>query len=76
MKPLRFDEVNVVLGENQPEYMPLPAAVVGDKVVTCWELSEEEKAQVMKEGKIWLATLTFGQPFQPTLMSVDKDDVL
>ena len=76
MKPLKFDEVNVILGEDQPEYENLPAFVKGDKVVTCWELSEEDKERVLKEGKIWMATLTFGQAFQPCLLTTNKEDMI
>ena len=54
MKPVKFAEANATFGANQPEYQPLPAMVIGDAVVSCWELTDEEKQQVMKEGKIWL----------------------
>ena len=76
MKPLNFEEANVILGKNQPEYENLPAMIQGDKVVTCWELSEEEKEAIMKEGKIWMSTLTFGRPFQPCFLTTDKEDVI
>lgn len=76
MKPVKFAEANAILGTNQPEYQPLPAMVNGDVVVSCWELTDEEKQQVMKEGKIWLGVMTFGQSLQPVLLTCDKSDVI
>ena len=79
MEPIKFDGVNVVFGANQKEYMPLPAERVGKpqtgQINTCWELSPEELKRVQETGKIWLSVLTFGQPLQPVMVSVDKPDV-
>ena len=77
MKPIEFDGVNVVFGANQPEYIPLPAERRpgrSGEVVTCWELSPEELKRVQETGKIYLGLLTFGQPLQPVIMSVDKPE--
>ena len=42
MKPKQFPESNVVYGENQDEYLPLPAHKTEEGIViTCWELSDE-----------------------------------
>lgn len=90
MKPVRFEEVNVVLGENQPDYESLPALVkdhivgVGDdaavikhgNVITCWELTDEEVADIVKNKKLWLSTLTFGHPFQPVCLTTNKEDLI
>ena len=78
MKPIKFDGANVVYGANQPEYLPLPAERRpgrSGEVVTCWELSPEEIKRVQETGKIWLSVLTFGQPLQPLLLTIDKPDV-
>jgi hypothetical protein len=32
MKPIKFKEANVTFAENQPEYIPLPAWNIRDKV--------------------------------------------
>jgi hypothetical protein len=77
MQPLNFDGANVVFGANQPEYQPLPAEMRlghSSEIVTCWELSPEELERVQETGKIWLSLLTFGQPLQPVLVSVDKPE--
>lgn len=79
MQPLNFEGANIVFGANQPEYIPLPAERVGKpetgQINTCWELSPDELKQIQETGKIWVSLLTFGQPLQPVLVSVDKPDV-
>ena len=76
MQPLNFDGANIVFGANQPEYQPLLAEFVGKpetgQINTCWELSPDELKQIQETGKIWVSILTFGQPLQPVLVSVDK----
>jgi hypothetical protein len=70
-----FPEQTVVYAKDQPEYRNLPAHVVGDKegtIICCWKLSEEEKQKVLETGEIWHSILTFNQPLQPQLLSVDK----
>lgn len=72
MKPIKFEQSNIVFGENQQEeYIPLPAHHAKDTsgtVTTCWELSPEEIEQVKKEGKIYLRMLTFYSPLQPVML--------
>jgi len=79
MEPIKFDGANVVFGENQPEYDPIPAERVGrpetGQINTCWELSPEEIKLVQETRKIWLSVLTFGQPLQPVLLTAEKPDV-
>lgn len=79
MKPIEFPGCNVVFGKNQPEYMPLPAERIENndfgQVVTCWELSEEEREKVLQDGKIWVSLLTFGHPLQPILVTAEKPGV-
>lgn len=68
MKPIEFEGHNVVFAKDQPEYPPLPAHKAEDgTVITCWELSPEEKEGVSKTGKIFIKMLTFNQPLQPIL---------
>lgn len=90
MKPVRFDESNTVIGEDQPEYMPLPALIkpysvgYGDdiavypkgNVVSCWELSDEELQAIIKTRRVYLSVLTFGKPVQPCLLTVKKEEVV
>lgn len=76
MEPVKFDGVNVVFGENQPEYDQLPAERVGrpesGQIITCWEVSPEEIKRIQETGKIWLSVLTYGQPLHPVLLTTDK----
>lgn len=66
MKPIKFPEQNVVFGENQPEYIPLPTLLATDgSATTCWELEPGELEEIQKTGKIWFNQLTFFQPLQP-----------
>lgn len=77
MKPIKFDGANVVYVANKPEYIPLPAERRPGRsceVVTCWELSPDELKRVQETGKIYLGLLTYGQPLQPVIMSVDKPE--
>lgn len=78
MEPVIFDSANVVYGANQPEYIPLPAEKrpgCSGEIVTCWELNQNEMKIIQETGKIWLSVLTFGQPLQPVLLTIDKPDV-
>lgn len=79
MVPKTFEGANAVYGADQPEYVPLPAEQRGKKrtgeVLTCWKLTDEEKALVQMTGEIWLSTLTFGQPLQPVLLSAMRPEI-
>lgn len=75
MEPTNFEESDVVFGENQPEYLPLPAKLGNRKVGeihTCWKLSPEELQEIQKTGVIWVSILTFKQPLQPISLSTEK----
>lgn len=77
MKPVKFPEVNATFGEGQPQYEPLPVLLFPDgQAVSCWQLSEEEKARVAETGQIWLSQLTFNRPLQPVFMTTDKADLI
>ena len=68
MTPTKFEGQNVVYAENQPEYLPLPAMQLQDEggtVITCWELSDDELKEVVKNKKVYLSMMTFRNPLQP-----------
>ena len=76
MKPIEFKEQNVVYGKDQKEYMPLPALKFDDgTVIACWKLSWKELIKLAFTRKIWFSTLTFNNPLQPTLLTVDKEEL-
>lgn len=61
----------IVLGANQPEYIPLPAARSADGLVlTEWEFTAEELAAILNGGRLRLWTYTFDQPFQPVMLEI------
>ncbi len=73
MTPQDFPERNVIYAENQKEYLPLPAHVSPEGVVTtCWQLTEDELEQVLVTGKIFLQVHTFREPLQPIGLSAVK----
>jgi len=65
----------VYAAEGQPQYRPLPAFKCLDgKILTRWELSDEEKQAVFDQGYIYLAVSTFNQPLQPVMLSARPPD--
>lgn len=75
MDIISFPEQTTVFAENQPEYRPLPAHHFGDEsgtIACCWSLTWRERLRVLLSGKIWHQVLTFHQPLQPQLLTVEK----
>lgn len=73
MEPIKFEGVNTVYGENQPEYQPLPAQRFPDgEILTCWKCSPEDLKKINETGVVWLSMLTFNKPLQPVLVSSEK----
>lgn len=73
MKPVEFPGVNVVFAKDQPEYMPLPAMKIPNdpQELITRQLSPEELERIKETGTIHLSMLTFNQPLQPVLLTVD-----
>ena len=76
MKLTNFPEQTVVIAKDQPQYNPLPAYKFKDdpqgRIACCWSLSLRERIAVLFGGRIWHQILTFNQPLQPQLLSIDK----
>jgi len=73
MNLIEFPEQNVIFAKDQPEYLPLPANISPDGVITCcWELSDEDLEKISASKKVWHQILTFGKPLQPQLLLADK----
>ena len=73
MKPIDFKGRNRVFAKDQPEYGQLPAHKThGGLVTSCWKMSFKERLKVLMTGEVWLQLLTFNQPLQPQLLSVDS----
>jgi hypothetical protein len=70
---MEIDEV--VYAADQPQYQPLPAfKCVNGKVLTRWELTDEERKLIAEQGYIFLAVSTFNQPLQPVYLSATPPD--
>lgn len=80
MKPVQFPEQNVIFAEDQPQYEPLPAFIDRNSpntpMVCAWKLSFRERFKVLFSGVVWQMVLTFNEPLQPQLLTVDKSEVL
>lgn len=62
----------VVYAKEQPEYQPLPSLRTADgTILTRWQLTEEEKQQVLSQGYVYLLVMTFNQPLQPLLLTTE-----
>lgn len=75
MNPITFPEANIIVAEDQEEYLPLPAfRTMNDMgmIISCWQLSPEEIEIVKQTGHIWLTNCTFNEDLQPVMMSVHK----
>lgn len=66
----------VVVGKNQELYLPLLGLYVcdGQVLITRWEMSEEEKKEVLENGFVYLHQWTFGGPVQPVLLGTHPEN--
>ncbi|MBQ3765872.1 MAG: hypothetical protein II874_03960 [Bacteroidales bacterium] len=76
MENVKFEGCNTVYGADQPEYKPLHAQRTGNVTITCYRLSFKERVKLLFTGLLWLGQMNFGQPLQPQLPSLNKDDLL
>lgn len=75
MKPVEFKGQNVVFGQDQPEYQPLPALRMPDgEVITCWEMTDEQLQEVIRTKRVYLKQTTFNGPLQPVMVLADLSD--
>jgi hypothetical protein len=71
------EPIEIVLGKDQPEYIPLPAVYLNAPavpMVTRWRLTDEERAAVTEGADLVFTQLTFGMPFQPVHFQVTMPD--
>lgn len=78
MTAIEFDEVNIRIAEDQPEYETLPAFHNKEEgsVMFCFQLNKEEIDEIVKTGKIYMKQLTFNRPMNPVSMSTLKSDLI
>lgn len=75
MQSVDFEQRNVIIGENQPEYVPLYGHIDTEDVqrpaTICLQLDIEEIRQILNNGgKLWFTQCTFGKGYNPIRMSV------
>ena len=71
-----LEKWEIVLAEDQPEYIPLPVLVQSGpekRMTSRWSLSAEERQKVANGADIFLQQLTFGHPFQPVALGLEED---
>lgn len=79
MKPIKFKEQNLVISENQTQYLPLPVLSKNNQegeVICCWNLSLKERIKLLLTGKLWVSFLTFKRPLQPSYFTVNKEELI
>lgn len=75
MTPTKFHGWFIPLGKGQDEYRVLPAHRSNDHygyVTSCWKLTFWERVKVLFTGRIFWRQMTFNDPLQPQLPSVDN----
>ena len=79
MKPIKFKEENVIYGNNQSQYLPLPALKCNDEygsVITCWKMNLKERILALFTGKIWVNEASFNKSLTPIFLKVSKKDMI
>lgn len=75
MKPVDFDESNIVLGPpesmTEEECGNLPVFTDGRLCVSRWKLSPEELETIQRTGSVWLAIVS-GSTQPPVWLSVEE----
>ncbi|MDF2189293.1 hypothetical protein [Paraflavitalea sp. CAU 1676] len=73
MQPIEFPEANLILGKDQPEYRPPPVFLdrsdPSTPMTACFELSDEEVAEIVATRRIYNTQRTFGKLYHPILLT-------
>lgn len=66
MIPVKFPGVNFTFMTNEPNNKPLPLLKTTDGMcISCWELSDEEIDEIIRNRRIYISQLTFNRGFNP-----------
>lgn len=71
------EEIEIVLGKGQPQYIPLPAVYLDTDsrpMITRWRFSDEERKAIAEGADLVLQQLTFREKFQPISAQVVMPD--
>ncbi len=77
MLAVKFEGAEGIAGRNAADvFEPFPCQIVHPKdthiVLSCWVLTEKERADIAAGKPLWLAVQTYGQPIHPFLMSTER----
>lgn len=67
------ESIEVILGKDQPQYIPLPAVYLDSPsrpMLTRWRFSAEEREAIHNGADLVLTQLTCGYLFQPVHLQV------
>jgi hypothetical protein len=67
------EDIEMVFGKNQPQYIPLPAVYLDQPnrpVITRWRFTNEERAAIADGADIVHTSLTFWHDLQPICLQV------
>ncbi len=78
MKSVEFEETNMTIAKDQPEYNTLHANYdhANGEVIVCFELTDVEIVELLTTKKLWYKQLTFKNPMHPMMITTKKEDVL
>lgn len=78
MKSITFPEATNKIAENQPEYNTVISQWNPEEqsVNLCFELDEEEFAEIARTRKVWYKQLTFGKSMNPIRLSPFKNQMI
>lgn len=68
MIPVEFEDMNCVY--KAPGCGDLPALKTHSHVISCWKMTDKEKEEFLKTGRIYLAV--YGQKQPPVSLYVDR----
>lgn len=73
MRLIEFPGQTVVIAKDQSEYLPMPAHISSESVVTCcWHLTLRERWRILWRGILWHQIMTFGSRVQPQILQVEQ----
>lgn len=70
-------DIELILGKDQPQYIPLPAVYLNTParpMITRFRLDDDERAAIAAGADIVLQQLTFCSPFQPVNLQIVGQD--
>jgi len=80
MKAVEFEYQSDIIEKDSEVYLPLPLLRFDNDphgtIITCWEMSEEERDEFLKTGRLYVSLLTFNKPISPMSLSVRIEDFI